>query len=162
MWLTSAGHGTMGFDIPTCMGAIIHDDSYDFGIVFVGDGSFQMNIQELATIHNLNLPIKIFVLDNSKLGVVSQFQLMNWDSDPGTGNRENPSFSKIDNGYGLDSYDVSNLDDMDVILNNVFNNNNPVLVNCNIDKNEETLPMLLGGHPQNEMYPFKEVKLLEK
>ena len=87
-WLTSAGHGAMGYE-PTIIGGILESDKDTLGIVLCGDGSFQMNIQELATIKELNLPIKIFVLDNRRLGVVSQFQVQFFGSDPGCGNKKN-------------------------------------------------------------------------
>ena len=155
IWLTSAGHGTMGYDVPTMIGAILKSTSHDYGIVFVGDGSFQMNIQELATIKNLELPIKIFVLDNNRLGIVSQFQLMNWDSDESTGGKINPSFSKIGIAYGLGGYDIYDKEEIIDILNKVFEDSSPVVVHCHIDVREDVLPMLLAGQKMNEMYPFQ-------
>ena len=156
VWMTSAGHGTMGFDLPTAMGALIHDKSYDFGITFVGDGSFQMNIQELATIKNYKLPLKIFVLDNSRLGIVSQFQLFNWEKDESTGNKINPSFSKIANGYGIKSCDIYKKEDISNVLKNVFSTNKPEVIHCHVDTEEDVLPMLLAGQKMNEMYPITE------
>ena len=82
----------MGYE-PTIIGGVIEEGKDTLGIVLCGDGSFQMNIQELATIKELNLPIKIFVLDNRRLGVVSQFQVQFFGSDPGCGNKKNPSSS---------------------------------------------------------------------
>jgi len=156
IWFTSAGHGTMGFDVPTIIGAIIQDKSYDLGIVFVGDGSFQMNIQELATISNLNLPIKIFVLDNKRLGIVSQFQLLNWETDESTGNKINPSFSKIATAYNLKSFDIRHKNEIEKSLKVIFSDNKPTLIHCHIDIQEDVLPMLMGGQKMNEMYPFKD------
>ncbi len=155
IWFTSAGHGTMGFDVPTIIGAIIQDKSYDFGVVFVGDGSFQMNIQELATISNLNLPIKIFVLDNKRLGIVSQFQLLNWETDESTGNKINPSFSKIASAYNLKSFDIRHKIEIEKSLKEIFSDNKPTVIHCHIDIQEDVLPMLMGGQKMNEMYPFK-------
>jgi len=153
-WLTSAGHGTMGYDIPTNIGAILSAEKNSLGIVFVGDGSFQMNIQELATIREYNLPIKIFVLDNRRLGIVSQFQLLNWDSDPSTGNKKNPSFSKIGKAYGLKGYDIHEKKENLRILKEVFSDSSPAVVHCHVDYSENVLPMLLSGQKMNEMYPF--------
>ncbi len=154
-WLTSAGHGTMGFDVPTNIGAILNAEKNTLGIVFVGDGSFQMNIQELATIKEYDLPIKIFVLDDRKLGIVSQFQLLNWNSDPSTGNKKNPSFSKIGKAYGLEGYDIYEKKEIPTVLKEVFKDLSPAVVHCHIDSSEEVLPMLLAGQKMNEMYPFK-------
>jgi acetolactate synthase-1/2/3 large subunit len=154
-WLTSAGHGTMGFDIPANIGAILNEKENTLGIVFVGDGSFQMNIQELATIKEHNLPIKIFVLDNQRLGVVSQFQMLIWGSDPSTGNKKNPSFSKIGKAYGLKEFDIYKKKEINSVLKKVFKDLSPAVVHCHIDFSEDLLPMLLSGQKLSEMYPFK-------
>ena len=159
IWLTSAGHGTMGFDIPVNIGAMLESKPNTLGIVFVGDGSFQMNTQELATIEEYRLPIKIFVLDNSRLGIVSQFQKLNWKRDPSTGNKHNPSFSAIAKAYGLKGYDISSSEKIVPILKEVFADDSPALVHCKVDYNEDVLPMLMGGQKLNEMYPFEEVPL---
>jgi acetolactate synthase-1/2/3 large subunit len=156
-WLTSAGHGAMGYDVPTAIGAVLNDDKDHYGIVFVGDGSFQMNIQELATIKEHNLPIKIFVLDNRRLGVVSQFQLLNWKSDPSTGDKKNPSFSRVGKAYGLNGFDIYKKNEMSSVLKAVFYDLAPAVIHCHIDYSEDTLPMLMAGQKMNEMYPFEEV-----
>jgi acetolactate synthase-1/2/3 large subunit len=154
-WLTSAGHGTMGYDLPTAIGAVIESKDIDYGIVFVGDGSFQMNIQELTNVVNLQLPLKIFVLDNQRLGIVSQFQLMNWDTDLSTGNKNNPNFANIARAYEIESYEIDDKSQIDETLKNVFSNNKPCLVHCRINYDEDVLPMLLGGQKMNQMHPFK-------
>ena len=156
-WLTSAGHGAMGYDVPTAIGAVLNDDKDKYGIVFVGDGSFQMNIQELATIKEHNLPIKIFVLDNRRLGVVSQFQLLNWKSDPSTGDKKNPSFSRVGKAYGLNGFDIYEKNEISSVLKEVFYDLAPAVIHCHIDYSEDTLPMLMAGQKMNEMYPFEEV-----
>ena len=154
-WLTSAGHGSMGFDIPTNIGAILDAKKNTLGIVFVGDGSFQMNVQELAIIREYNLPIKIFVLDNRRLGIVSQFQLLNWDSDPSTGNKNNPSFSKIGKAYDLGGFDIFEKKEIPIVLQKVFKDLSPVVVHCHVDYFDDALPMLLADQKMNEMYPFE-------
>ena len=154
-WLTSAGHGSMGFDIPTNIGAILDAKKNTLGIVFVGDGSFQMNVHELAIIREYNLPIKIFVLDNRRLGIVSQFQLLNWDSDPSTGNKNNPSFSKIGKAYDLGGFDIFEKKEIPIVLQKVFKDLSPVVVHCHVDYFDDALPMLLADQKMNEMYPFE-------
>jgi acetolactate synthase-1/2/3 large subunit len=155
-FLTSAGHGAMGYDIPAAIGAVIEEKKKTLGIVFVGDGSFQMNIQELATISEMNLPIKIIILDNNRLGLVSQFQMANWGKDPGTGNKINPSFAKIAQGYGIKSYELSSKKDIKKILLKVFSDNLPAIVHCHIKNTEDIVPMLMAGQKLNEMWPHKE------
>ena len=114
-----------------------------------------MNIQELANVKRYNLPIKIFVLDNNRLGIVSQFQLLNWDSDQSTGSKNNPPFDKIGNAYGIDSFVINSKKEINKILQKVFSNRKPNLIHCKIDEKEDVFPMLLGGQPMNEMYPFE-------
>jgi acetolactate synthase-1/2/3 large subunit len=157
VWMTSAGHGTMGFDVPTMIGAMIESKSqYDRALVFVGDGSFQMNIQELATIKNLNLPMKIFVLDNQRLGIVSQFQLLNWPKDESTGDKVNPSFSSIAKSYGLSGYDIASKENLEQQIIKILEDPEPSVVHCHIDVSEDVLPMLLAGQKMNSMHPFKD------
>lgn len=158
-WLTSAGHGTMGFDIPAAIGAILKAERDTLGVVFVGDGSFQMNIQELATIEEYKMPIKIFILDNKRLGIVSQFQLLNWHSDPSTGNKKNPSFSKIGKAYGLKGFEINEKKEIMPILKEVFEDFFPAVIHCHVDPSEDVLPMLLAGQKMNQMYPFEKEEL---
>lgn len=152
LWMTSAGHGTMGYDIPANIGVLLNDTKR-LGIVFVGDGSFQMNIQELAAIVEYKLPIKIFVLDNSSLGIVAQFQNLNWSKAPSTSNKVNPSFSAIAKAYGMKGYDLHDKEEIPGILDQVFTDNAPVLVHCHISNKEGVLPMLLAGQHLNQMHP---------
>lgn len=158
IWLTSAGHGTMGFDIPANIGAVMASPDKT-GVVFVGDGSFQMNIQELATISEFDLPIKIFILDNCRLGIVSQFQQLTWGADPSTGQKVNPAFSKIGMAYGLKGYDIFRREELEPVIREVFRDNAPAVIHCHVSAEEDVLPMLLGGQNLNEMYPFKKVEL---
>jgi len=161
-WQTSSGHGTMGYDLPSIIGAMIAGKS-DLGICFVGDGSFQLNIQELATIKEYCLNIVIVLLNNKRLGIVSQFQLMNWDIDHSTGGKENPDFSEIAKAYGLNSLKVRNIDDLKKITaKDITKENLPLLVECDIDQAEDILPMLMGGQQLNQMYPFNDEILLKK
>jgi acetolactate synthase-1/2/3 large subunit len=155
IWMTSAGHGTMGFDLPANIGAVMSADKDYVGVVFVGDGSFQMNLQELAMVKEYELPIKIFVFDDNSLNLVAQFQNMNWKCAPSTENKINPSFSAIAQAYGLESFDIYNEEELSLAVEDIFKNNKPALVHCHITSCENVLPMLLGGQKLNEMYPFE-------
>lgn len=155
IWMTSAGHGTMGFDLPVNIGAVMSAGSDYVGVVFVGDGSFQMNLQELAMVKEYELPIKIFVFDDNSLNLVAQFQNMNWKCAPSTENKINPSFSAIAKAYGLESYDIYNEEELNIVVKDIFKDNKPALVHCHITSCENVLPMLLGGQKLNEMYPFE-------
>ncbi len=157
VWMTSSGNGTMGFDLPAIIGAMVEGSGrYRYGILFVGDGSFQMNLQELATLKELDLPVKIFVLDNQQLGIVSQCLLPKQESVAGTQNKSNPSFSQIAVSYGLKGYDLMGKEDIDGILSKVLGSTEPCLVHCHLDKYEIALPIQLKEQEMNEMYPFHE------
>ncbi len=128
IWMTSSGHGTMGFDIPTAIGAVISSPDKATAIVFVGDGSFQMNIQELATIKEHDLPVKIFVLDDCCLNLVSQFQRLTWGSDPSTGNKQNPPFADIAKAYGIEGYVIEKESDIPPVLKKALKDDKPAVV----------------------------------
>lgn len=148
--LTSSGHGTMGFDLPAAIGAKIARPDATV-ICFVGDGSLQMNIQELATITERHMDIKIVVLDNHALSIVAQFQRQNWKSHPSTGDRYNPDFAAIANAYGITGISLSSPDDMRAKIGAALKLQGPVLIHCHVDPQEDLLPMLLGGHTLDDM-----------
>ncbi len=148
--LTSSGHGTMGFDLPAAIGAkIAHPDATV--ICFVGDGSLQMNIQELATIVERNLDIKIVVLDNHALSIVAQFQRQNWKSHPATGDKYNPDFAAIALAYGILGVEIATQEQLAAKLESALKHKGPALIHCHVDPEEDLLPMLLGGHTLDDM-----------
>ena len=148
--LTSSGHGTMGFDLPAAIGAKIASPNSSV-LCVVGDGSFQMNIQELATIAERKLDIKILVLDNHSLNIVAQFQRQNWKSDPGTGGKYNPDFARISRAYGIPAVSVSTARGARKKISDALKRKGPVLIHCTVDPKEDLLPMLLGGHKLDDM-----------
>jgi acetolactate synthase-1/2/3 large subunit len=148
--LTSSGHGTMGYDVPTAVGARIAAPNATV-ICFVGDGSFQMNIQELATIVERKQDIKIIVLDNHSLNIVAQFQRQNWKSHPSTGDKYNPDFAAIARAYGVASIAIKTKTSMKEKLRVALRKKGPVVIHCHVDPEEDLLPMLLGGHTLDDM-----------
>lgn len=161
-WFTSAGHGTMGFDLPTGIGAIVNAPKDYLGIVIVGDGSIQMNIQELAVVAEQQLPIKIIVLDDHSLHLVAQFQNLTWGSAPSTGSTTSPDFKAIATAYGIEGYRVDSIDGLKTIMPKIFSNTTPMLLHCVMEEKEDVLPMLLGGQKLSEMHPFKGEVTLEE
>lgn len=148
--LTSSGHGTMGYDVPVAVGAKIAEPGATV-ICFVGDGSFQMNIQELATIAERKLDVKIVVLDNHSLNIVAQFQRQNWKSHPSTGDKYNPDFAAIARAYGVNSVAIKVGKGMKKKLRAALRRKGPVVIHCHVDPKEDLLPMLLGGHTLDDM-----------
>jgi acetolactate synthase I/II/III large subunit len=146
-FLTSGGHGTMGFDLPAAMGACLARPESAI-LCVVGDGSFQMNIQELATVREKNLPVKLIVADNQRLGLVSQFQNLNWSKDLTCGNKWNPDFAGIARAYGIPACTLTSEHteaQLTYALKWMLNESGPVLLHCICDPTEDISPMLLGG-----------------
>ncbi len=151
VFLTSAGHGAMGYDLPSALGAAIARPEHTV-CCFAGDGSIQINIQELQTMQDLNLPVKIFVLDNSRLALVSQFQLMNWPDDLTCGNKSNPDFAQLAAAYGVKSWRLEKPEELETICRQALDHQGPALVHCLIDPAADIDPMLLGGQSLAEMW----------
>jgi acetolactate synthase-1/2/3 large subunit len=151
IWLTSGGHGAMGFDLPVAAGAQRQWPEYRV-LCCVGDGSLQMNIQELATLVSYELPVKVIVLDNHRLGIVSQFQRLNWGRDPTCGDKWNPDFAAIARAYGLQAEAVHAEHDLDRALTAALSAPGPALVHCVVDPDEDISPMLLAGQTIDAMW----------
>ncbi len=152
--LTSGGHGAMGYDLPTAVGAQLTRPAAKV-LCFVGDGSLQMNIQELASVVERNLPVKLVVLDNHRLGIVSQFQLQNWDDDPTCGHKWNPDFAAVARSYGIPSWTVERHEQIEDALAQALATPGPALVHCLIDPQEDIVPMLLAGQTMDRMWPYE-------
>ena len=153
--LTSGGRGAMGYDLPSAVGAQLADPDA-LVLCLVGDGSFQMNIQELAAIREYQLPIKIIVLDNHRLGLVSQFQQFNWQDDPTTGEKWNPDFAVIAQGYGIESYVINEASQLQPVLAQALNSPQAALVHCQVAVAEDITPMLLAGQTLDKMWSAHE------
>ena len=149
--LTSGGHGAMGYDLPSAIGAQIARPK-DMVLCIVGDGSLQINIQELQTAINYKLPIKIIVLDNKRLAMVSQFQLLNWGDDPTTGNKKNPNFASVAEAYRLKSVTITNNSEMEKKILTALNHKGPALIHCRVDNREDIIPILLADQPIDKMW----------
>jgi acetolactate synthase-1/2/3 large subunit len=152
-WLTSGGHGAMGFDLPVAIGAQMTFPDRPV-VCFVGDGSLQMNIQELAVVAEYGLPLKIVVLNNHRLGIVSQFQKLNWKSDPTCGQKWNPDFAAIARAYGIPSATVTRSDEVSSAAQQALTHRGPYLLDCIVDEDEDVVPMLLAGQKMDGMWPY--------
>lgn len=151
--LTSGGHGAMGYDLPTAVGAQLARPHATV-LCFVGDGSLQINIQELASLVEHDLPVKLIVLDNHRLGIVSQFQLQNWEEDPTCGGKWNPDFAAIARAYGIPGWTIARKEDIEDVLAQLLAVPGPALAHCLIDPTEDVVPMLLAGQSMDRMWPY--------
>ncbi len=152
-WLTSGGHGSMGYDLPSAIGAAMANPGVDV-LCFVGDGSLQINIQEFAAIIEYQVSLKIIVLDNNRLGIVSQFQNFNWSEDPSTGGKWNPDFDAIARAYGIKAYKINSSAEMRATVPEFLEQTGPALVHCHIHRQEDVVPMLLAGQTMDKMWPY--------
>ncbi|MFW5731086.1 MAG: biosynthetic-type acetolactate synthase large subunit, partial [Desulfonatronovibrionaceae bacterium] len=149
--LTSGGLGTMGYGFPAAIGAqVAHPDK--LVIDSAGDGSIQMNIQEMATAMSYKLPVKIVILNNGYLGMVRQWQELfyarNYCS---TCLHLNPDFVKLAQAFGAEGYLVDKKEDVVPVLEKAFASPLPVIVDVRVEPEENVYPMVPAGASLTEM-----------
>jgi acetolactate synthase-1/2/3 large subunit len=149
--LTSGGHGTMGYDLPSAIGAAMAQRDRRV-LCVVGDGSLLMNIQELASLRERDLDVKVLVMNNSRLGIVSQFQLITWGSDPATGDFKSPDFGTIARGFGIAADRLESPAELESKMKDFWSKPGPALLDVAIDREADVVPMLLGGQHMGEMW----------
>ena len=148
---TSGGLGTMGFGLPAAMGAQIARPD-DLVFLVTGDGSFQMCIQELATVAHNKLPIKIVLLNNGVLGMVRQLQKFFYgERYSQTDLIDNPDFVKVAEAYGIRGIRVDSMEQVRSALAEAIAYPGPVLLDFTISPNEDVLPIVPPGKPITEM-----------
>ncbi|MFL6577929.1 MAG: biosynthetic-type acetolactate synthase large subunit [Povalibacter sp.] len=144
-WLTSGGLGTMGFGLPAAMGAALAAPEAVV-ICFTGDGSILMNIQELATLAELDLNVKIIVLDNGALGLVRQQQTLFYRRRLVASQFAQPSnFVAIARGFGIQALDLGATSEAGSVLADALRTEGPMLIRVPIDADEHVLPMVAPG-----------------
>ncbi|MEZ2716827.1 acetolactate synthase, large subunit, biosynthetic type [Niallia circulans] len=154
-WVTSGGLGTMGFGLPSSIGAQLADPKATV-LAISGDGGFQMCSQELALIRELNLPIKIIIFNNRALGMVRQWQEIFYESRFSHSKESyQPSFVTLAEAYGIKGYQISSVDEAANILDEVLAIREPVLLDFRIDPDENVYPMIAPGKGLHEMVGMK-------
>jgi len=143
--LTSGGAGTMGFGLPAAIGAQVANPDKKV-LAIVGDGGFQMTFQELMMVKEYNLPVKIFIINNSYLGMVRQWQeLFNNRRYSSVDLSYNPDFIKIGEAYGIKSIQLKTKKDLKKHLKKILESDEAVLVECIVEKEENVYPMIPAG-----------------
>ena len=141
-FLTSGGLGTMGYSLPAAIGAAYWKTGHKV-ISFSGDGGFQMNIQELATIRAYNLPIVIAVFNNGNLGMVKQWQDLFWNERHSTTIFEfNPDFTKIAEAYGISAIRVERKGEVPIAIEKALKTKDPILLEFVIEQDAHVYPMI--------------------
>jgi len=150
-FLTSGGLGTMGFGLPSALGAqVAYPDRQVIDIS--GDGSFQMNSQELATLVQYQLPVKIVILNNNYLGMVRQWQQMFFEKRYSQTIMELPiDFIKLAEAYGATGLQASKVDEVEATIKQALETPGPVLINFKVSREENVLPMVPAGKAIHEM-----------
>ena len=150
-FLTSGGLGTMGFGLPSALGAQVAFPDRQV-IDISGDGSFQMNSQELATLVQYQLPVKIAILNNNYLGMVRQWQQMFFEKRYSQTVMELPiDFIKLAEAYGATGLQVSKVEDVEATIKQALETPGPVLMNFKVSREENVLPMVPAGKAIHEM-----------
>ncbi len=142
--LTSGGLGTMGYSLPAAIGARIGNPGRQV-VVFAGDGSIQMNIQELAVLRNYNIPIKLIIINNNYLGMVRQWQEFFWNKRYSATNISQPDFVKLADAYGISANMINKKQDVKKALQELFATEGPAILDVHIPEEENVLPMVPPG-----------------
>ena len=148
--VSSGGLGTMGYGLPAAVGTQLADLSKQV-ILVTGDGSIQMNLQELATAMEQKLPLKIFILNNYVLGMVRQLQTMYCEGrHMAVDFSFHPNFEILAQAYGIKGFTVRSKDELEMVIPEALATEGPVLVNCMVDAKENVSPMVMAGKSIDE------------
>jgi len=151
------GNSPMGYAFPAALGASIANKKKRI-ICIDGDGSIQINIQELQTMVANNLPIKLFIINNNGYGIIKQFQELylnkRYEATIPSKGVTNPNFKKISNAYGINYTEIKNNKEIDIVLKKVLNSKQPEFINVIIDPNQKIIPKLQFGNPIEDLSPL--------
>lgn len=148
--ITSGGLGTMGFSLPAAMGAAFAERNLPV-ISISGDGGIQMNIQELATIAENKVPVKIIILNNGYLGMVRQWQKLFWRNRYSHVAISGPDYVKLAEAYGIPGFRATATDEVADVLQKAFSIDGPAIIEFNVVKEDNVYPMIPGGQTYNEI-----------
>jgi len=150
-WMTSGGLGTMGYGLPASIGVqMAHPDSLVINVA--GEASWLMNMQEMGTAMQYRLPVKQFILNNERLGMVRQWQeLLHGERYSHSWSESLPDFVKLAEAFGAKGIICNDPADLDDAIMEMINHDGPVIFDCLVEKHENCFPMIPSGKPHNEM-----------
>lgn len=148
--VTSGGLGTMGFGLPASMGAQLGQPNR-MVVAVIGDGGFQMTIQELGTIAQNELPVKIILLNNHFLGMVRQWQQLFFDKRYSFTELKNPDFITIARGFGIEGHKVDERENLEEGIQRMIDHKGPYLLEVTIEKEDNVFPMVPTGASVSEV-----------
>jgi acetolactate synthase-1/2/3 large subunit len=150
-WLTSGGLGTMGYGFPAAVGAQIANPDR-LVICIAGEASVQMNIQEMATVSQYRLPVKLFILNNEWMGMVRQWQELTYESRYSNSYSDSlPDFVKLAEAYGWTGMRIETLDELEGSIQKMIDIDGPVIVDCRVAKLANCFPMIPSGAAHTDM-----------
>ncbi|MCA1924374.1 acetolactate synthase 2 catalytic subunit [Buttiauxella noackiae] len=150
-FITSSGLGTMGFGLPAAVGAQVARPN-DTVICISGDGSFMMNVQELGTVKRKQLPLKIVLLDNQRLGMVRQWQQMFFSERYSETNlSDNPNFLMLASAFGIPGLHITRKDQVEAAIDTMLNSDGPFMLHVSIDEYENVWPLVPPGASNSQM-----------
>lgn len=150
-FITSSGLGTMGFGLPAAVGAQVARPN-DTVICISGDGSFMMNVQELGTVKRRQLPLKMVLLDNQRLGMVRQWQQLFFaERYSETTLTDNPDFLMLASAFGIPGQHITRKDQVEAALDTLLNSEGPYLLHVSINELENVWPLVPPGASNSEM-----------
>ena len=150
-WMTSGGLGTMGYGFPASIGVqVAHPDALVVNVA--GEASWLMNMQEMGTAVQYRLPVKQFILNNERLGMVRQWQeLLHGERYSQSWSEALPNFVKLAEAFGAKGILCSDPKDLDDAIIEMLNYDGPVIFDCHVAKHENCFPMIPSGEPHNKM-----------
>ena len=150
-WMTSGGLGTMGYGTPASIGVqVAHRDALVINIA--GEASWLMNMQEMGTAIQFRLPVKQFILNNERLGMVRQWQeLLHGERYSHSWSEALPDFVKLAEAFGAKGILCKDPDDLDEAILEMLAYDGPVIFDCLVEKHENCFPMIPSGQPHNKM-----------
>ena len=160
-WMTSGGLGTMGYGLPASIGVqIAHPKSLVINVA--GEASWLMNMQEMGTAVQFRAPVKQFILNNERLGMVRQWQqLLHGERYSQSWSESLPDFVKLAEAFGCKGIRASHPDELDDAIKAMLDYDGPVIFDCLVEKHENCLPMIPSGNAHNDMLlPSDEVRAI--
>ena len=150
-WMTSGGLGTMGYGLPASIGVqIAHPDALVINVA--GEASWLMNMQEMGTAMQFRAPVKQFILNNERLGMVRQWQeLLHGERYSHSWSESLPDFVKLAEAFGCKGIRIDDPADLDAAIQEMLDYPGPVIFDCRVEKHENCFPMIPSGKPHNEM-----------
>ena len=150
-WMTSGGLGTMGYGLPASIGVqVAHPDALVINVA--GEASWLMNMQEMGTAMQFRTPVKQFILNNERLGMVRQWQeLLHGERYSHSWSESLPDFVKLAEAFGCKGIRIDDPADLDEGIREMLAYNGPVIFDCRVEKHENCFPMIPSGNPHNEM-----------